>query len=135
MRWFHDVGDLLGVVGCVDGTHIPIKNPGGPNAEIYRNRQGNFSMNVQRGGRFHDATIFEAVLDSQTMAERQYNANQIRTHNCVERTIGVWKRRFRCLTNTLETTLDHTSDIITATSVLHNIARRVNDDLPEDEFP
>nr|CAD7404634.1 unnamed protein product [Timema cristinae] len=47
MRWFHDVGDLLGVVGCVDGTHIPIKNPGGPNAEIYRNRQGNFSMNVQ----------------------------------------------------------------------------------------
>nr|CAD7263084.1 unnamed protein product [Timema shepardi] len=64
-----------------------------------------------------------------------YNATQIRTRNCVECTIGVWKRRFRCLTNTFETTLAHTSAIITATSVLHNIARRMNDDLPEDEFP
>nr|CAD7617012.1 unnamed protein product [Timema genevievae] len=182
MRWFHGVGGFPGVVGCVDGTHIPIKNPGGPNGEIYRNRHGNFSMNVQltaganmcivnivcrRDGSFHDATIFEEsglralfeeglmhqglllgdsgypclpylftpILDPQTVSERRYNATQIRTRNCVERTIGVWKRRFRCLTNTLDTTLTHTSAIITATSVLHNIARRVDDELPEDEFP
>lgn len=36
-----------GVVGAIDGTHVPIKSPGGNNAEVFRNRKGIFSFNCQ----------------------------------------------------------------------------------------
>lgn len=35
------------VIGCVDGCHVPITSPGGDNAELFRNRKGYFSINVQ----------------------------------------------------------------------------------------
>lgn len=38
---------LPGVVGLIDCTHIPIISPGGDNAELFRNRNGFFSINVQ----------------------------------------------------------------------------------------
>nr|CAD7267541.1 unnamed protein product [Timema shepardi] len=163
MRWFYEIRGFPGVVACVDGTHIPIKNPGGVRPEIYRNRHGWFSLNVQvaaganmeivdvscrRGGSFHDATIFESSGlrkdfeegrmhqgNPQSMAETRYNRAYISTRNVVERTLGVWKRRFRCLTKTLETSLNHSLSIILATIVLYNISRRFNDELPADEFP
>lgn len=34
-------------MGTIDGTHVPIQNPGGNDAELYRNRKGFFSINVQ----------------------------------------------------------------------------------------
>jgi hypothetical protein len=39
--------DISGVVGSIDGTLINIVNPGGPHAELYRDRKGKFSINVQ----------------------------------------------------------------------------------------
>ncbi|KAJ4436097.1 hypothetical protein ANN_18724 [Periplaneta americana] len=36
-----------GVISVIDGTHVPINNPGGNNAEIFRNRKDYFSINVQ----------------------------------------------------------------------------------------
>ncbi|XP_018570985.1 putative nuclease HARBI1 isoform X4 [Anoplophora glabripennis] len=62
------------LLGCVDGTHIPIASPGGNNAEVYRNRKGYFSLNVQviagprreildivvrHPGSTHDSVIFD----------------------------------------------------------------------------
>lgn len=44
---FYEIEHFPGVIGCIDCTHIPIKNPGGPIAEIYRNRKRTFSINVQ----------------------------------------------------------------------------------------
>nr|XP_037290833.1 putative nuclease HARBI1 [Rhipicephalus microplus] len=35
------------VTGCIDCTHVPIVSPGGENAEVFRNRKGYFSLNVQ----------------------------------------------------------------------------------------
>ncbi|XP_039287880.1 putative nuclease HARBI1 [Nilaparvata lugens] len=35
------------VVGCIDCTHVKIQSPGGQDAELYRNRKGYFSINVQ----------------------------------------------------------------------------------------
>lgn len=35
------------VIGAVDGTHIRVRSFGGPTAELYRNRKGYFSLNVQ----------------------------------------------------------------------------------------
>lgn len=45
-RKFFELGNFPTVSACVDGIHIPIKNPGG-NGEIFRNRKGIFSINVQ----------------------------------------------------------------------------------------
>ncbi|XP_049524227.1 putative nuclease HARBI1 [Dermacentor silvarum] len=47
MQAFYRIGKFPGVSGCIDCTHVPIKSPGGDHAEVYRNRKGYFSINVQ----------------------------------------------------------------------------------------
>lgn len=44
---FYDVAGMPRVGACIDCTHIKIQNPGGPNGEVFRNRKGWFSLNVQ----------------------------------------------------------------------------------------
>lgn len=44
---FYQMKKFPGVTGCIDCTHVRIKGPGGPNGEVYRNRKGYFSINVQ----------------------------------------------------------------------------------------
>lgn len=66
-------------------------------------------------------------LNPSTNAEKLYNEAQIKTRNTVERTFGVWKRRFACLSQKLRLKLDHTLTVIVATAVLHNIALQQND--------
>ena len=46
-NFFLDYSNFPGVCGVVDGVHIPIQSPGGPDAELYRNRKGFFSINCQ----------------------------------------------------------------------------------------
>ncbi|KAK5647826.1 hypothetical protein RI129_003078 [Pyrocoelia pectoralis] len=70
---FYDVCRFPRVIGAIDGTHIRIQSPGGVDAEVFRNRKGYFSINVQIcinadfliqdivarwPGSAHDATIF-----------------------------------------------------------------------------
>ena len=57
-----------------------------------------------------------------------------------ERTIGVWKRRFPCLSFGLRTKLQTAVNIIVATAILHNIAIQrgdhgLNEDIPQMEVP
>jgi nuclease HARBI1 len=74
MNDFYASSKLPGVIGAVDCTHVPIQSPGGDDAEIYRNRKGYFSINVQLicdsrnyitdvvarwPGSVHDSTIFD----------------------------------------------------------------------------
>ena len=47
MRDFHAIAGFAGVLGAIDCTHIAIQSRGGPHAELYRNRKGYFSINVQ----------------------------------------------------------------------------------------
>lgn len=44
---FFKICGFPNVIGAIDGTHIRLQSPGGENAEIYRNRKGYFSLNVQ----------------------------------------------------------------------------------------
>lgn len=46
-RAFFNERNFPGVAGIIDGTHIPIQNPGGNMGEVYRNRKRFFSLNVQ----------------------------------------------------------------------------------------
>jgi len=74
MKLFYSNSKLPGVVGAIDCTHVTIQSPGGDDAEIYRNRKGYFSLNVQLvcdstsyitdivcrwPGSVHDSTIFD----------------------------------------------------------------------------
>ena len=74
MFGFYTASGMPGVIGAVDGTHVPIQSPGGNDAEIYRNRKGYFSINVQLisdqsgyvsdvvarwCGSTHDSTVFD----------------------------------------------------------------------------
>ncbi|KAH7973310.1 hypothetical protein HPB52_024118 [Rhipicephalus sanguineus] len=52
MEEFYAMARFAGVSGCIDCTHVPMKNPGGEDAEVFRNRKGYFSINVQAGTQF-----------------------------------------------------------------------------------
>ncbi|CAH1970137.1 unnamed protein product [Acanthoscelides obtectus] len=62
------------ITGSIDCTHIKIQSPGGDDAEVFRNRKGYFSLNVQTvsdaklkilnivcrwPGSTHDSAIFQ----------------------------------------------------------------------------
>lgn len=85
---FYEVAGIPSVIGALDGTHIPIISQGGAQAEVYRNRKGIFSLNVQClcdpsgvftvivcrwPGSSHDATIFSNSRLCHNMEERNYN--------------------------------------------------------------
>lgn len=177
VRGFYEIAKFPRCIGAIDCTHVKIQSPGGNEAEIYRNRKGYFSMNVQTicdaslqirdivarwPGSSHDSTIFNnsmirGKLESgkfgnhvivgdggygirpflitpltapQTYAENIFQEAQIRTRNPVERSYGVWKRRFPVLALGLRLTLDRVQAIIVATAILHNIAIRFNEKVP-----
>ena len=44
---FYSIAHFPGVVGALDCSHVPIISPGGIYAELYRNRKGYFSVNIQ----------------------------------------------------------------------------------------
>ncbi|KAG0434988.1 hypothetical protein HPB47_018746, partial [Ixodes persulcatus] len=92
---FFALAKFPGVTGCIDCTHVRIKSPGGDDAEVFRNRKGVFSINVQA---------------------------QIKTRNSVERAFGIWKRRFPCLEMRLEHKPRRAMQIIPACAALHNLA-------------
>lgn len=55
-----------------------------------------------------------------------------RTRRIVERTFGIWKRRFPCLSRGLQTKLLTSTTIVTACAVLHNLSLTFNDILEEE---
>lgn len=46
-RRFRSKQQFPGVIGCVDGTHVPILVPNSDIRETFRNRKGTMSLNVQ----------------------------------------------------------------------------------------
>lgn len=44
---FFKIAKFPRVVGAIDCTHVRVQSPGGDNAEIFRNRKGYFSLNIQ----------------------------------------------------------------------------------------
>lgn len=67
-------------------------------------------------------------------AQTLYNESLIRTRNTVERSIGIWKRRFPVLAYGLRLKLETTLAIIPATAVLHNLAKDMHEPNPPQPF-
>ncbi|KAJ8912371.1 hypothetical protein NQ315_014738 [Exocentrus adspersus] len=74
--------------------------------------------------------LLTPLLNPVSPEEIRYNEAHIRTRNSVERTFGVWKRRFPVLAYGLRCKLENALTTIVATAVLHNIARRQNEREP-----
>jgi hypothetical protein len=67
---FYQIAGFPGVTGVIDATHTPIQSPGGPRAEIYRNRKTYFSLNVQIvGGPQLEIWILSSVGQVQPMIQ------------------------------------------------------------------
>lgn len=166
---FHNILKFPHCLGAIDCTHVRIRLPGGENAEIFQNRKGWFSINVQTvcdadlrienvvarwPGSTHDSLIFRnsnlqqrfegghfddflIVGDSgyavtnylltplqnpSNRAQDLYNESLIMSHNTVERSYGLWKRRFPVLATGIQVNIRTVDAIIVACAVLHNIA-------------
>lgn len=63
----------------------------------------------------------------------QYSNIHGSTRWIVERTFGIWKRRFPCLSKGLTTKLLTSTTIVVACAVLHNLSLILNDKLEEEE--
>lgn len=74
--------------------------------------------------------LMTPLLNPITRAEQLYQESQIRTRNVVERSYGVWKRRFPVLSLGIRLHISKVETIIVATAVLHNIAILQNETLP-----
>ena len=67
--------------------------------------------------------LMTPFLVPQNDGEKRYNRALIKSRTTIERTFGVWKRIFPCLSLGLRTCVDTSMAIIVATAVLYNYAR------------
>lgn len=77
--------------------------------------------------------LLTPVLNATTDEQLRYNNIHGRTRQILERTFGVWKRCFPCLTRGLSTKLISSTTIIVACAVLHNLSLIYDCILPEDD--
>ncbi len=66
--------------------------------------------------------IMTPIAKPQTVGQNRYSEAQTRTRNPIERSYGVWKRRFPILAKGINVNVKFVQSIIVATAVLHNIA-------------
>lgn len=69
------------------------------------------------------------LANPETEAEQLYNESHIRTRNVVERTFGIWKRRFAVLSTVMRCNVQLMQRIIVATAILHNIAIETDEEI------
>nr|CAI5830757.1 unnamed protein product [Callosobruchus analis] len=93
---------------------------------------GEFGNSVMLGDSGYPLTqyLLTRLANPDTQPHSLYNESHIRTRNCIERTNGVWKRRFPALCYGLRCKTETNLAIVVATTVLHNIALTMHDEIP-----
>jgi hypothetical protein len=85
------------------------------------NEMGN-GLLMGDGGYPLKSYLITPLANTNTRAENLFNEAQIRTRNPVERSYGVWKRRFPILSSGISLKTEKVQWIIVATAVLNNMA-------------
>ncbi|CAI6354834.1 unnamed protein product [Macrosiphum euphorbiae] len=75
-------------------------------------------------------TVIDPISGITEAAINKYNESLIRTRNTVERSYGVWERRFPILATGINVKVSSSQSIIFATAVLHNIACNFGERMP-----
>jgi len=75
-------------------------------------------------------TLINPASGITAAAVDKYNESLIRTRNTVERSYGVWKRRFPILATGINVKITSSQSIIVATAVLNNIACEFKERIP-----
>jgi len=88
--------------------------------------QRNFVMTLVANSQ----TVIDPISGITEAAINKYNESLIRTRNTVERSYGVWKRRFPILATGINVKVSSSQSIIVATAVLHNIACNFGERIP-----
>ncbi|XP_036319952.1 putative nuclease HARBI1 [Rhagoletis pomonella] len=99
------------------------------NSRIYSRFEGNEFGNaivVADSGYPCNRWTMTPLLRVNTPTEALYNESQIRTRNCVERSYGVWKKRFPVLSLGIRLHSREVERTIVATAVLHNVCNLNN---------
>lgn len=86
-------------------------------------RIGFFLLHIGDSGYGQQPWLFAPILEPESAADELYNVSHKKTRHQVERCIGAWKSRFRCLCKqrVLMYSPATSGSIITACAVLHNI--------------
>ncbi|KAL7399102.1 hypothetical protein ABVT39_020322 [Epinephelus coioides] len=152
---------FLKAAGAIDGCHVRIKPPSGPDGQCYRNRKLFASIILQavcdHQGRFIDTYVGwpGSVHDSRvqgtqpTVQACHLPSSRVlhlgrRARSIIERAFGMMKTRFRAIfLQALEVHHTFVPQVITACAILHNICLgagdimapedEMQDDMPEDE--
>lgn len=80
--------------------------------------------------------LITPVQHPATIAEERFNQAHGRTRSTVERAIGLWKQRFRCISKSsggLKLNPSKSCYVIVVTAILHNIAVKENVPLFDEE--
>ena len=92
---FYEIAHFPGVIGCIDGSHVSIENPGGANAEVFRNRKGRFSINCQVYTYYKYQKYIQICLDLHRSIRTVSWLSRIHRHFNPFTTIGHELTRFR----------------------------------------
>ncbi|KAK0141359.1 putative nuclease HARBI1 [Merluccius polli] len=141
----HRIAGLPNVLGCVDGTQIPITAPAENKAD-YVNRKSFHSINVQMHSNVSSVITgeFDGYLlgdrgypcqpslltpypDPEPGPQQRFNVAHCRTRARVEMTLGILKSRFQCLQK-LRVTPERACDIMRRATAVQIID-------PADEHP
>ncbi|XP_041927572.1 putative nuclease HARBI1 [Alosa sapidissima] len=150
---FYAIAGIPRVIGAIDGTLIRIRGPS-ENEPGYICRKGYPALNVQvvcdpRGvfldivakwpGSMHDSFVWAnsaLCQEPNSEAEARYNQAHGQTRVVVERALGMWKQRFRCVSNSAGGLKLHPAKaccVVVVTALLHNMALQDGIPLPADE--
>ncbi|KAL4715302.1 hypothetical protein ACJJTC_010872 [Scirpophaga incertulas] len=151
---FYKIARFPRVISAIDGTHIRVQSPGGNTAEEFRNRKDFFSFNVQAicsaelifqdivarwPGSTHDSMIFSnssvkfhcdnqafgngIILGDSGYEQTNYLLIPFQNPNTPAQMLSIG---LRCR-------LPLAQDIIVACAILHNLARKKNEDEPPED--
>ncbi|XP_053385903.1 putative nuclease HARBI1 isoform X1 [Mercenaria mercenaria] len=97
-----------------------------------------FSIGLEKGVLLGDSGyscrpfLLTSYLNPTSEREERYNRAHTSTRNAVERTFGVWKRKFHVLHSEVRMKPAKVSRVIVACAVLHNLAILWNEPEPQE---